>query len=311
MYKRVISLFIAICFILLLFGCTPSDVGSDRVSIVTTIFSAYDFARAVAGDICEVSMLIPAGGEVHSFEPTPQDMIKIEDCDLFIYNGGESDEWVNTLLESEEYKDLSVLRMTDCVTTYNEEVKEGMDADGDGEEDEIDEHVWTSPRNAIAIIQAIADEISVKDPQNADKYHENALVYVKKLQNVDEEFRAIAREINNPTLIFADRFPMRYFAEEYGFDYYAAFPGCSAQTEPSAKTVTFLIEKVREENIPAVFCIEFSNGRLADNICGETGAKEYTLHSCHNVSSADFKSGRTYCDIMEENAKTLREAFGI
>ena len=311
MTKKTIIILIIILTVGQLFaGCTNNAEKKAAVSIVTTIFPAYDFARAAAGDEASVSLLLPPGAEVHTFEPTARDMIKIQDCDLFIYNGGESDEWVEKLLSSAEYKDLNTLCMTDLVDTYTEEIKEGMDAQPE-EEDEADEHVWTSPKNAVTIVSAIADKLSALDTAHAAIYNENAEKYISQLNALDSEFHAISREITNPVLVFADRFPMRYFAEEYGFSYYAAFPGCSSQTEPSARTVSFLIEKVKAENIPAVFCIEFSNGKLADTICEETGAHKYMLHSCHNVTRDDFESGKTYVDLMRQNIQTLKEAFGL
>ena len=311
MLKRTISI---IMFILLIFcaaGCTADIQKNDKLSIITTIFPAYDFARAVAGDMADVTMLLSPGAEIHSFDPTPRDMTAILHCDLFIYNGGESDAWVEKLLSSSEYKDVKTLRMTDCVKLYDEEIKEGMEDKGGDDEKEADEHVWTSPVNAISIVNAIAVKLTDIDGRNAGTYMTNAQNYTMKLTDLDMRFKKAVEKIQNKTLVFADRFPMRYFTEQYGFDYYAAFPGCSSQTEPSAATITFLIKKINDENIPAVFTIEFSDGRLADTICAETNAKKYTLHSCHNVTAEDFNAGKTYIDIMNDNLNTLTEAFNI
>ena len=318
MIKRLTAFTIALFSILTLFGCTENlDDNNETISIVTTIFPAYDFAKNIAGKSAKVSMLIAPGSEVHSFEPSPQDMIKIQKCDLFIYTGGESDEWVNTLLSSNEYKNLHVLRMMDCVDILNEEHIEGMESEDHHEEDshheseEADEHVWTSPKNAVKISESIMKQLKQIDPDNAKAYGNNFNTYKEKLNAVDMRLTDESNQIQNKTLVFADRFPMRYFAEEYGFDYYAAFPGCSSQTEPSSSTIVFLIDKVKQQNIPAVFCIEFSNGKLADTICEETSAKKYTLYTCHNISKEDFDKGVGYIELMQKNADTLKEAFGI
>lgn len=318
MIKRLTAFTIALFSILTLFGCTENlDDNNETISIVTTIFPAYDFAKNIAGKSAKVSMLIAPGSEVHSFEPSPQDMIKIQKCDLFIYTGGESDEWVNTLLSSNEYKNLHVLRMMDCVDILNEEHIEGMESEDHHEEDshheseEADEHVWTSPKNAVKISESIMKQLKQIDPDNAKAYGNNFNTYKEKLNAVDMRLTDVSNQIQNKTLVFADRFPMRYFAEEYGFDYYAAFPGCSSQTEPSSSTIVFLIDKVKQQNIPAVFCIEFSNGKLADTICEETSAKKYTLYTCHNISKEDFDKGVGYIELMQKNADTLKEAFGI
>ncbi len=309
---RLICVICLLCFVFSFSGCTP-DEKDTGISIVATIFPAYDFARELTGELASVKMLVSPGNEVHSYEPSPKDMLDIQKCDLFIYTGGESDAWVDELLNAKEYKNINTLRMTDCVELEREELKEGMEGEADGDEngDEYDEHVWASPVNAIKISKEIANALCDIDSKNADTYKAKLEVYKAKLTSLDSQLREIAGSINNKTLIFADRFPMRYFADEYGFDYYAAFPGCSSKTEASSATVVFLIEKVKSENIPAVFCIEFSDGRLADTICSETGAKKYTLHSCHNVTRDDFENGVTYIELMDRNIKTLKEAFSL
>ena len=310
--KRLICVICTLCLAFSFLGCTPDEKESG-ISIVATIFPAYDFARELAGEIASVKMLMSPGNEVHSYEPSPKDMLEIQKCDLFIYTGGESDTWVEELLKAKEYENIKTLRMTDCVKLEKEELKEGMEeeSDEDENEDEYDEHVWTSPVNAIKISEEIVKALCDIDSENADTYKAKLEVYKTKLNSLDSQLREIASSINNKTLIFADRFPMRYFADEYGFDYYAAFPGCSSKTEASSATVVFLIEKVKSENIPAVFCIEFSDGRLADTICSETGANKYTLHSCHNVTRDDFENGVTYIELMDRNIKTLKEAFSL
>lgn len=311
--KAIERLLCVICLLCLAFsfsGCA-TDGKESGISIVATIFPAYDFARELTGELASVKMLVSPGNEVHSYEPSPKDMLDIQKCDLFIYTGGESDTWVDELLRSKECENVKTLRMTDCVELEREELKEGMEREDGGEGGEYDEHVWTSPVNAVKISEAIAKALCDVDSENASAYNAKLEVYKAKLNSLDSQLREIAGSITNKTLIFADRFPMRYFADEYGFDYYAAFPGCSSKTEASSATVVFLIEKVKSENIPAVFCIEFSDGRLADTLCSETGAKKYTLHSCHNVTRDDFLNGVTYVELMDRNIRTLKEAFSL
>ena len=293
----------------LLSGCAGKTESKAEYTVISTIFAPYDFARNVADEAFEVDMLLKPGVDIHSFEPTPKDIVAIENCDLFIYVGGESDVWVEELLSSME--NVRTLRLMDCVDVLDEELVEGMDADEDEEEEaEPDEHVWTSPENAASITRAIADAMEALAPAHGEKLEENCLAYIEKLEALDRRFAAIAENGARKTVIFADRFPMRYFTEAYSLDYYAAFPGCASNTEPSAAAVRFLIEKVRTEQIPAVFYTEFSNQKMADTICESTGAQKLRMHSCHNVSRAEFDEGLGYLELMEENAEALEIALG-
>lgn len=284
-----------------------------KISVVTTIFPPYDFARQIGGDNVDLTMLLKPGTESHNYDPTPQDIIKIQNCDLFIYVGGESDEWVRDILESNDSKPKKIISLMDCVDTLQEEIVEGMekdkDKDNDGHEIEYDEHVWTSPKNAIIISKKISLALTELDKDNAKVYEKNTTEYSKKLSLLDSKFQNIVDNAKRKTIIFGDRFPMRYFADEYGLKYYAAFPGCSSETEPSAATVSFLIDKVKAEKIPVVFSIEFSNGKVADTICEDTRAKKLTFHSCHNVTQEQFDSGVTYIDLMNQNAESIKEAL--
>ena len=487
----------------------------EKLNIVSTIFPGYDFMRAVVGDLANVQMLLPPGSESHSFEPTPQDIIAIQNCDVFLYVGGDSDTWVDGILASMDTSNIKVLSMMEMVETVTEEIKEGMEDDhghshdeidpdhifdrplsdwtgewvtienalkngdldhyvqdkatenetdfntqkaayeerwksdyetlaisdgsvsflgtpvnyryigyryvesesgasvwygfeavdpsssapaflafsdhgagedaghdheededhehegkenhaqeeghededhghehgeetahfhmrygnesfdalltlsnsptyfpasasgeeiaetmeGHGHAEEYDEHVWTSPKNAIHITQAITAAISEIDAGNSAVYQKNAEAYVAELTTLDASFQDVVKNAARKTLIVGDRFPFRYFVDDYGLNYYAAFPGCSTQTDASAKTVAFLIDKVIEESIPVVLHIEFSNERMADTICESTGAKKLLLHSCHNVTKTEFESGITYLDLMTKNIETLKEAL--
>ena len=303
--KRLIAALLCLCLVLC--GCTaqpekPHD--ETKLQIVCTSFPAYDFAREIAGDRAELTLLIKPGSEVHSYEPTPKDMIRIQESDLFICNGGESEQWAKTLVTPE----LNTIYMMDCVDTV-EESADGIYNAEDGEP-ELDEHVWTSPLNAIKISEEICNALCKLDTDNAEAYKTNFAAYKAQLMALDREFRQVIKNSGKHTLVFADRFPMRYFALEYGLDCYAAFPGCSSETEPSAKTVAYLIDRVREDKIPAVLYMEFSNQKMADVICEDTGCKKLPFYSAHSVSAEQFEQGVSYLDLMRINLNSLKEALG-
>ena len=303
--KRLIAALLCLC--LMLCGCTaqpekPHD--ETKLQIVCTSFPAYDFAREIADDRAELTLLIKPGSEVHSYEPTPKDMIRIQESDLFICNGGESEQWAKTLVTPE----LNTIYMMDCVDTV-EESADGIYNAEDGEP-ELDEHVWTSPLNAIKISEEICNALCKLDTDNAEAYKTNFAAYKAQLMALDREFRQVIKNSGKHTLVFADRFPMRYFALEYGLDCYAAFPGCSSETEPSAKTVAYLIDRVREDKIPAVLYMEFSNQKMADVICEDTGCKKLPFYSAHSVSAEQFEQGVSYLDLMRINLNSLKEALG-
>ena len=303
--KRLIAILLCLC--LMLCGCTaqpekPHD--ETKLQIVCTSFPAYDFAREIAGDRAELTLLIKPGSEVHSYEPTPKDMIRIQESNLFICNGGESEQWAETLITPK----LNTIYMMDCVDTV-EESTDGIYNAEDGEP-ELDEHVWTSPLNAIKISEEICNALCKLDTDNAEAYKTNFTAYKAQLMALDREFRQVIKNSGKHTLVFADRFPMRYFALEYGLDCYAAFPGCSSETEPSAKTVAYLIDRVREDKIPAVLYMEFSNQKMADVICEDTGCRKLPFYSAHSVSAEQFEQGVSYLDLMRINLNSLKEALG-
>lgn len=292
-----------------------SDAG-QKLEIVATIFPAYDFARNIAGDKANVHQLLKPGTESHSYEPTPQDMILIRNCDVFIYAGGESDTWIESIIDAADISDKIVISMMDCVTLLNEEEKEGMHEGGllgllsedDGEE-EMDEHVWTSPKNAIKISECIAEGLAKADSSNKEIYFSNFSSYEKQLTDLDESFRKVINESKRKKIVVADRFPFRYLCETYGLDYYAIFPGCSEDAEVTAKSLIYMSDRVKDENIPVVFYIEFSNQKIADTICEVTGARKLELNSCHNVSYEDVANGATYISKMYDNLEALSEAL--
>ncbi|MDR2729862.1 MAG: metal ABC transporter substrate-binding protein [Treponema sp.] len=281
---------------------------NGKINVTVTIFPPYDFVRQIAGDRVNLTMLLSPGAESHSYEPSPKDIINVQNSDIFIYVGGNSDYWIGRIFESMNTDNIKILAMIDTVDAVEEEIIEGME-EGDDEGIEYEEHVWTSPRNTLMIVGAITGLLCETDPANAVFYQQNAAVYSEELTRLDAAFKAVIAGAKRNTIVFADRFPFRYFADAYGLVYYAAFPGCSTETEPSAATVAFLINKIKAEKIPVVFHIELSNERMADAISGETGAKKLLLHACHNITKRDFEAGLSYLDFMRRNVENLREAL--
>lgn len=307
--KRIISILLMLVLLVSLNACTVNNTDNKqgKLKIIATIFPQYDFARTIGGDLCDVSMLISPGTESHSFEPTTSDIMELSDCDIFIYTGGESDNWIDAMLANINNPQMTVISLMDCVTLI--EAEDSHDHEHDHDHGKMDEHVWTSPVNAIKISEAICKAMCDKDPENTDTYKENFSSYKAQLNTLDESFRDIVSNSARKTLVFGDRFPLRYFAQEYGLDYSAAFSGCSDDTEASASTVAQLIDKVNSEHIPVVLKIELSSDSIASTICDETGAKLMTFYSCHNISKDDFDSGETYLSLMQKNAETLRLAL--
>lgn len=308
-------------FLLFLFSiltaCSDQKENLDhtKLHITATIFPAYDFARAAGGEWVDVSLLLPPGAESHSYEPTPADILSVQDADLFLYLGGESDTWVETILESVQPKG-AVLRMIDCVDLLDEIELEGMesheshefhDSHHPGEVTEQDEHVWTSPQNAAQITRIIASKLAKLDSKHQEDYILSGENYAQKLDNLDAKFQEFFDANSaNRTLLFGDRFPLRYFAAAYDLNCYAAFPGCSTQTEPSAATIAFLIEKAKSEQVPAVWYIEFSNHLVADAIAEAVGCQSVLFHTCHNISMQELENGETYVSLMEQNLQRLK-----
>ena len=326
---RLIGALLALLLALLPAGCAGRQEAPDdgRLRVVTTLFPYYDFARAVAGDRADVTLLLSPGREAHSFEPTPLDAVTISRADVFIYNGGEGEVWVDDMLDAAGGDIGTVLRMMDFVDAREEEFSEGMqgaDSHGDthghdhgghdheehghsdSDEVEYDEHIWTSPANAIVLCRAIADALCAADAENADEYRANAEAYCEQLAALDAQFRALRGDAVRTTLVFADRFPLLYFCEEYGLDYRAAFHGCSTDTEPSLATLKYLIDKVNAEHIPVVYTIDLSSQRIAEAVSECTGVSIERLWSMQTVSRADFDAGETYVSLMQRNYDALK-----
>ena len=302
---------------------TGAPEESDKLSIVTTIFPEYDWVREILGDqadSADLTMLLDNGVDLHSYQPTADDIAKISDCDLFIYVGGESDGWVDDALKNASNKNMKVVNLLDVLgdSIKEEEVVEGMETEAeeeeaDGEEEpEYDEHVWLSVKNAEVLSKAIADALEKADPDHKDIYQENASAYSEKLKDLDAKYQEVVDGASQKTLLFGDRFPFRYLVDDYGLSYYAAFVGCSAESEASFDTISFLANKVDELGLKDIMAIENSNQKIAKTIIENTKEKNQkilTLDTMQSTTSDDVKNGTTYLSVMEKNLEVLKEAL--
>ncbi|MDR2523356.1 MAG: metal ABC transporter substrate-binding protein [Synergistaceae bacterium] len=305
--KKIVSVLAAVWFFCACSAAAGAEK-SEKLKVITTIFPVYDFARAVAGDRAEISMLVRPGAEIHTFDPSPKDIIEIQNADVFICVGGESEAWVDTLLKPMPGK--TVLRLIEHVKAVKEELVEGMQPEEEEEEEEAyDEHIWTSPRNAALLVRAAAETLSGADPANALFYRESAESYVEKIKALSEKFQALVASAKRKTILFGDRYPFRYFSDEFGLEYRAAFPGCAVEGDASAATVAYLVRFAEREKIPVIYTLEFSSGNIARTIAGETGAEVLILHSCHNVTREEFQTGVTWLDLMKKNLENLRKGL--
>ena len=289
----------------------------EKTSVVTTAFVHYDFVRQICGDKAEVTMLLSPGEESHTYEPTPADILKIKQCDLFVYTGGESESWVDDILKS--YKsDMKAVKFLDSVQLQQENIFEEMEHSHEHNESceldseqhaEYDEHVWTSPVNAIKLSEDICEMMCMTDPENSEYYKSNLSSFVNSLRKLDEDFRRISTNAKHKYIVIADRFPLMYLFNEYGIKYYAAFPGCSAQVQANPVTIAFLNDKIAEENIHTIFKVDLSSGNVASSISEATGAQIDTLYSCHTVTQNDFENGETYLSLMNKNLQAIENAL--
>lgn len=331
--KKIITLMlVAVLAVCALSGCGTSKSGEDtkdkKIKIVTTIFPEYDWVMQILGDKADkadVTMLLDKGVDLHSYQPSTADIAKISEADVFIYVGGESDEWVEDVLKEAKNKKLKVINLMDVMgdKAKEEEVKEGMQPeeeehseeakDGKEEEEvEYDEHVWLSLKNAKIFTKKIADVLSEVDKDDAKTYQANYESYAKKLDDLDKKYADAVASAKNKTLVFGDRFPFRYLVNDYGLDYYAAFVGCSAESEASFETVTFLAKKIDELGLGNVLTIEGKNHKIAKTVVDNTKNKDQkvlTMDSMQSTTSKDVKDGATYLGIMEKNLEVLKEAL--
>jgi len=289
-----------------------TTASNGKVNVVATIYPLYDFSRATAKEQANITMLTPPGSSIHSYEPSPADIKNIQNADIFLYIGGENDAWVERILSTLDTSKMKVVRLFDSVKLYEEEEKEGMQAEEEktkehGElEIEYDEHIWTSPKNAVVMLNAIRDALCVKDSSNCEKYKENAQNYASQIDEASKELSQIVGSAKRKQIVVADRFPFLYLTKEYGLDYVAAFPGCSDQSDASVATIAFLIKTVKNNKIPYIYHAELNNRNTAEAVAEQTGAKMLLLHSYHNVSKQDFESGTTYLDLLKQNVANLK-----
>lgn len=319
MFKKIISAVSAVLISTAVFtGCSSSPVKEDgKISIVCTVFPAYDWTKQIIGDSYNINLtyLLSNGSDLHNFQPTTDDIIKISTCDIFIYVGGEADMWVEDTLKNAVNKDMKVINLLDVLadSVVEEEIKEGMadehNHDEHEDETEYDEHIWLSLENAEKCVSEIWTAVDSAD--HDDIYANNAKRYIDELKSLDSDFHELFDD-NPQTLIFGDRFPFRYFIDDYNLDYYAAFTGCSADTEASFQTITFLAQKIDEINADTVFAIENSDCTIADAVIENTKSKSQNiavLNSIQSVTQKQIDDGTTYYSIMKENHKVLQEVF--
>lgn len=314
-------------------GGSPSAAGNSSnksdgsISIVTTIFPEYDWVREIMGDKfseADVTMLLDNGVDLHSYQPTADDILKISECDVFIYVGGESDKWVEDVMKDAVNKDMKVINLLDTLGSgvKEEEIVEGMEAEeeeeeeseeGSGEEEiEYDEHVWLSLRNAQSLCTSIAEVLKEVDSENADVYDANVKAYNDKLAALDEEYKSAVDAASNKTILFGDRFPFRYMTDDYGIEYYAAFVGCSAESEASFETIMFLAGKVDKLKLSSICTIDGSDGKIAETIRDTTETKDQeilTMDSLQSTTAVDLEAGKTYLSAMTDNLDVLKKAL--
>ncbi len=337
--------FAAASLLMPLMTACNADKGNDKTKIVTTIFPQYDWVMNVIGekkDNMDVSMLLDGGVDLHSYSPSPKDIVKVSNCDLFIYVGGESDEWVDDVLKEAKNKDMKVINLMETLgdAIKEEEVVEGMqghdhDHEHEGEEEhdheheehdhdeehehhhdeeekEYDEHVWLSLKNTQVFVKTISDTLSAIDKENAEYYSKNAASYINSLKDLDTKYADAVKAGKKDTLLFADRFPFRYLVDDYSLKYYAAFVGCSAETEASFETIKFLADKVDELGLDTILKIESSDGAIANTVKNATKNKNQTILTMDSIQSAttkEFKDGKNYLSIMENNLEILKQAL--
>ena len=323
--KKYIILLAMAC--MLVFSMTACGANKDKKDdgkfrIVTTIFPEYDWVRELTkgNDNVEITLLLDNGVDLHSYQPTADDIIKVSDCDMFIYVGGESDEWVEDALANKTNKDMVVINLLDVLgdSVKEEELVEGMEGEEEeeeGEEEEgpeYDEHVWLSVKSSSIICSKIAEELEKADPDNKSIYEANAKEYIAKLDELDNKYQEVVSGAKYDTVLFGDRFPFRYLVDDYNLDYFAAFVGCSAESEASFETITFLANKADELDVPAVMTIESSDQKIAKSVNDSSKNKErkiLTLDSMQATTSKDVEGGETYLKAMESNLEVLKEAL--
>lgn len=314
--KKIILIIILVILVVgifrLMFYSDNNKISEDKLNIAVTNFATYDFVRQIAGDNVNLTFLLEPGLEAHSYEPTTKDLITIQEADIFIYIGGELERWVDKVIETSDLSNVECVCLKDMIELMPEKEVDGAKHEHSEEHEEkfaYNEHIWTSPANAKIMIDKIAKEISKKDLENQDFYISNAEKYNKEITSLQEDIQQIINNKVRNRLVFGDKMPMQYFLDEFGLEASAAFSGCSTETEPSSTTLTYLIEKVKEEKIPVVLYIELSTGQVANIIAEEAEVETMQIQTLHNVSKDDFENGETYVSLMRRNLDVLRKAL--
>lgn len=311
--KKILAALSALLIILSSFSaCSEEKEKTGKLSVIATIFPEYDYVRQILGereDVADLTLLLDNGVDLHSFKPSAADIVKISECDLFIYVGGESDEWAEDVLKTAKNKNMKVLNLTEILGSGAkiEETVEGMEKEEEGEE-EIDEHVWLSLKNSKLFVEKIRDAIITLDESGKEVYTKNAADFINKLEKLDGEYENAVKNANKKTLLFADRFPFRYLADDYGLSYYAAFSGCSAESEASFETVAFLSKKVDELSLSYVLTTESSDGKIAETVISSSASKNAEILKMNSMQST-FQDSASYLSIMEENLEILKKAL--
>lgn len=311
LFTSAIVLFMTACSTQTADGANLKD-NTDKIQVSATLFPQYDFTREIAGDKAEVTLLLPAGMDSHSYEPTPSDIIQINKADIFIYTGEYLESWANDIVGDIDQSKTKVLDVSTGISLIKEEDEHHGEEEEEHEEEhhhEYDPHIWTSPVIAMSMVDNIADSLCEVDPENADYYKENAENYKNELTELDSNFKEVVANGKRDTIYFGGKFAMYYFTQEYGLDYVSAFDSCSGETEPSAKVMSEIISGINENNVPVIYYEEIAEPVVANMIAEETGAKPLLLHSCHNVTPEELKNGISYIDLMKQNVINLREGL--
>lgn len=316
--KRIIYFLTAAIMIFSLAGCSTEKTSDDgTLKIVAAGFAEYDWVKEILGekaDDAELTYLLENGVDMHSFQPSVNDIMKISQCDMFIYTGGESDQWAQDAIKEADNKNLIAVSLIDVLgdSVKTEEIAEGMESEEAEEEPETDEHVWLSLKNAETLCSYITEKLSEIDSENAEIYRENNKAYLEKLSELDRKYQETVNSSKRGVLLFADRFPFRYLTDDYGLEYYAAFPGCSAETQASFETVTFLAGKINKLKLPAVITIDGSDNKIAETVINESAEKNQeilTMDSMQSINMEDIENGADYLSVMEKNLETIKKAL--
>lgn len=313
MNKKLSAFIVCVCTAFCITGCVNTQPANQnrqaRPQIVATLFPQYDFARAIAGDYADVTLLLPPGTESHTYEPSPADIIKIQQSDLFIYTGKYMEHWAEKIIADLDKSKTRVLDVSEGIALTNEEDESEHSEENTEHNHQFDPHIWTSPFNALIMAENIGSALAQADPVHAKEYAENTAEYCSQLAALDTDFANLVKDAEHKKIVFGGRFAMHYFAQHYGLEYISAYDSCSSETEPGARLVAKIIDEMEAENIRVIYYEELSNHTVADMVAAETGAKALLLHSCHNITKEEMARGATYISLMRQNYENLKEGL--